>query len=93
MRIGDAAKELNLTPRMLRYRAELGLLPAAKARKHRHFDEATLRLITHELMLEREFKVSPASLAFALQAISDPYVTGRLKDLADRLRMLIQKDP
>jgi MerR family transcriptional regulator, copper efflux regulator len=85
MRIGQAAKELNMTPRMLRYRAELGLLPAVKARKHRHFNEATLGVIVHQLTLEREFKISPAALAFALRAINDPYVAGRLRDLLDHL--------
>src|SRR5579875_1862400 len=75
MRIAEAAGRLGISPRMLRYRESLGLLPAARsgdgagrrappALRHRQFSDGDLEAITLALALERRYDITPAALAF-----------------------------
>src|SRR5579859_5182181 len=92
MRISEAARRLGTSARMLRYREELGLLPAvrkhAPARSgpgHRQFSEADLAAVAAALELERRFDISPASLAFGLRVLAEPGVRAAVADLGRRL--------
>ena len=94
MRIGEAARRLGLTPRMLRYRESLGLLPpgrpprpgarVADAPGHRRYGEAELRAAELALELEQRFGVSPTELAFGLRVLAEPGVAARLRELGER---------
>ncbi|MGH3193922.1 MAG: MerR family transcriptional regulator, partial [Streptosporangiaceae bacterium] len=69
MRISEAARRLGTSPRMLRYREDLGLLPRLRdplsgaARQfgpsHRQFDEADLEAVAAARELERRYDISP----------------------------------
>ena len=96
MRISEAARRLGTSPRMLRYREDLGLLPSLRdplsgglARQlgpsHRQFDEDDLEAVAAALELERRYDVSPASLAFGLRVIAEPSVRAAVADLGRRL--------
>jgi hypothetical protein len=99
MRISEAARRLGTSPRMLRYREDLGLLPRLRdplsgrsggpARQfgpsHRQFDEADLEAVAAALELERRYDISPASLAFGLRVIAEPSVRTAVADLGRRL--------
>jgi DNA-binding transcriptional MerR regulator len=90
MRISEAARELRTTPRMLRYRESLGLLPpAAEAPgRHRQYDEEDLAAAAWAAGVEQRYKVSPQALAFALRAVSEAPVAAdvrRLGELTDRI--------
>jgi MerR family transcriptional regulator, copper efflux regulator len=96
MRISEAARRLGMSPRMLRYREDLGLLPpvragrpgrreAARGPGHRQFGEADLAAVTAALQIERRYQISPASLAFGLRVLSEPGVRAALADLSRRL--------
>jgi MerR family copper efflux transcriptional regulator len=88
--ITEAARRLRTTPRMLRYREALGLLPAGRAPgAHRRYDEDSLRAASYAIALEHSYDVSPSALAFALRALTEPAVRqdiGRLGELAGRAR-------
>src|ERR1035438_2557499 len=70
MRITEAARRLGTSPRVLRYRDLLGLLPPVRAgvrrrgAGHRQFDENDLAAVAMGLGLERRYDVSPAAVAF-----------------------------
>jgi DNA-binding transcriptional MerR regulator len=82
MRITEAAQRLGMSPRMLRYREALGLLPPVRDQgSHRRFGPDELAAVTRAAELERRFDVSPAELAFALRALTDPLVAQAVRDL------------
>ncbi len=82
MRISAAAHELGTTPRMLRYRESLGLLPSAgEPGQHRRYEPDDLAAAALASTLEQRYDVSPAALAFALRALADPRVTADMARL------------
>ncbi|HLH57769.1 MAG TPA: MerR family DNA-binding transcriptional regulator [Streptosporangiaceae bacterium] len=92
MRITEAARRLGMSPRMLRYREDLGLLPPVRASGparrgpgHRQFGEADLAAVAAALQIERRYQISPASLAFGLRVLSEPGVRAAVADLGRRL--------
>jgi DNA-binding transcriptional MerR regulator len=86
MRITEAAKTLGTTPRMLRYREALGLLPSSRAARtsQRQYDDRDLAAVRLALELERRYDVTPAALAFALRALAEPSVAADLRNLGYR---------
>jgi MerR family transcriptional regulator, copper efflux regulator len=86
MRITEAAKSLGTSPRMLRYRESLGLLPALQAgrRGHRQFTHRDVDAVAAALALERRFDISPAALAFGLRVLAEPAVRAAVADLGER---------
>jgi len=88
--IAEAARRLRTTPRMLRYREALGLLPADRAPgTHRRYDDEALRAASYAIDLEHSYDVSPSALAFALRVLTEPAVRDdvrRLGELAGRTR-------
>src|SRR5262249_61403072 len=80
MRISEAAKRLGMSPRMLRYREDLGLLPRLRDRPsgrgpaHRQFTEEDLAAITAGGQIERRYDITPAALAFGLRVLTEPSV-------------------
>jgi MerR family transcriptional regulator, copper efflux regulator len=101
MRITEAARRLGTSPRMLRYRDSLGLLPAVREPKyprrpatgtrggpaatHRQFDEADLDVVALALAIERRYDISPAALAFGLRVLTEPTVRADVAELSGRL--------
>jgi MerR family transcriptional regulator, copper efflux regulator len=91
MRITEAAGRLGTSPRMLRYREMLGLLPPVggtgrrSAPSHRHFDEDDLATVEMGLALERRYDVSPAAVAFGMRVLTDPGLRGELAELGRRI--------
>lgn len=91
MRITEAADRLGTSPRMLRYRESLGLLPPTKEGgaktpgAHRRFGEAELRAVSLALAIEKRYGVGPAELAFGLRALADPDVRARVRELGERI--------
>jgi hypothetical protein len=82
--ITDAARRLRTTPRMLRYRESLGLLPAHGAPGvHRRYDDEALRAAAYAITIEQSYDVSPSALAFALRAITDPMVNADVRRLSE----------
>jgi MerR family copper efflux transcriptional regulator len=96
MRISEAAQRLGMSPRMLRYREDLGLLPRVRGTgpgpsrgpRHRQFNEADLGAVNAALQLERRYQISPAALAFGLRVLSEPGVRAAVADLSRRLGRL-----
>jgi hypothetical protein len=90
MRITEAAARLGMSPRMLRYREDLGLLPPLRDRPygrghaHRQFTEEDLATITTGLAIERRFDITPAALAFGLRVLTDPAARAAVADLGRR---------
>jgi MerR family transcriptional regulator, copper efflux regulator len=98
VRITEAARRLDLTPRMLRYREALGLLPAlrptrrrdvargqGRAGSHRQFSDADLAAVALGLSLERRYDISPVALAFGIRVLADPRVRADVADLGRRI--------
>jgi DNA-binding transcriptional MerR regulator len=90
MRITDAAEAVGTTPRMLRYREALGLLPPAAVApgRHRTYDDEDLAAAAWAAAVEQRYGVSPQALAFALRTVSDAVVLAdvrRLGELTDRI--------
>jgi|ERR1700761_9343581 MerR family copper efflux transcriptional regulator len=96
MRISEAAQRLGMSPRMLRYREDLGLLPRvrgirpgpSRGPRHRQFSEADLGAVNAALQLERRYQISPAALAFGLRVLAEPGVRASVADLSRRLGRL-----
>jgi MerR family copper efflux transcriptional regulator len=96
MRISEAARKLGMSPRMLRYREDLGLLPRVRGAghgpgrgpRHRQFGDADLRAVHAALQLERRYQISPAALAFGLRVLAEPGVRASVADLSRRLGRL-----
>jgi MerR family transcriptional regulator, copper efflux regulator len=98
MRIGAAAERLGISPRMLRYRESLGLLPvvrpAAESRRfraqlaaapaHRQFGQADLDAVALGLAIEQRYDISPAALAFGLRVLADPAARAQVAELGRR---------
>ncbi len=88
MRITDAAARLGISPRMLRYREELRLLPSVRARtpsgRHRQFGAAELDAAAWGLAIEQRYDISPAALAFGLRVLCDPVARAQVAELGRR---------
>ena len=86
MRVGDAARRVGTSARMLRYAEQLGLVaPVRTAGGYRDYGERDLAAAAFALELQGRHGVTPAALAFGLRALEDPEVAGSLRRLA-RLR-------
>src|ERR1700746_2396995 len=98
MRITEAAQRLGTSPRMLRYRDMLGLLPPVRGttpatgrgpsefpRGHRQFGDDDLAAVAHALRIERRYDVSPASLAFGLKVLTEPGARAEVAELGRRV--------
>ncbi|GAA1779724.1 MerR family transcriptional regulator [Actinomadura chokoriensis] len=93
MRITEAARRLGTSPRMLRYREALGLLPATRevalrGGGHRRFGEAELRAVALALALEKRYDIGPAELAFGLRVLAEPQVQAHVRELGERIGRL-----
>src|SRR5215813_8339162 len=99
MRISEAARRLGTSPRMLRYRDLLGLLPPVRGttpatirvpsglpRGHRRCGHDDLAPVAHELRIERRYDISPAALAFGLKVLTEPGVRADVAELPPTLR-------
>jgi MerR family transcriptional regulator, copper efflux regulator len=93
MRISEAAARLGMSPRMLRYREDLGLLPVrerpvgrhgAHGPAHRQYSEEDLAAIAAALRLEQRYDITPAALAFGLRVLTEPSVRAAVADLGRR---------
>ena len=98
MRITEAARRLDMTPRMLRYRDSLGLLPALRparrraaaqrrdrAGAHRQFGDTDLAAVALGLSLERRYDISPVALAFGIRVLADSRVRAEVAELGRRI--------
>jgi MerR family copper efflux transcriptional regulator len=82
-RVGEAARRLGTSARMLRYAEDLGLAaPPRTAGGYRAYGERELLAAALALELQARHGVAPAALAFGLRAISDPEVARELRLLA-----------
>ncbi|RFS86436.1 MerR family transcriptional regulator [Actinomadura spongiicola] len=95
MRITEAARRLGTSPRMLRYREALGLLPATREAAvtrrgggHRRFGDAELRAVALTLALEKRYDIGPAELAFGLRVLAEPQVQAHVRELGERIGRL-----
>jgi MerR family transcriptional regulator, copper efflux regulator len=87
MRVGDAARQVGTSARMLRYAEQLGLVaPARTAGGYRDYGERDLAAAAFALELQARHRVTPAALAFGLRALEDPEVAGSLRRLAQLRR-------
>ncbi len=92
MRITEAARRLGMSPRMLRYRDSLGLLPAVRAAPapiaagpgHRQFTDADVAAVSLALDIERRYDLTPAALAFGLRVLTEPGVRAEVAELGRR---------
>jgi MerR family copper efflux transcriptional regulator len=94
MRITEAATLLGSTPRMMRYRESLGLLPAVRAARrrttpagqpHRQFSEADLAAMALGLSIEQRYDISPVALAFGLRVLAEPQVRAEVAEFGRRI--------
>jgi MerR family transcriptional regulator, copper efflux regulator len=98
MRITEAAQRLGTSPRMLRYRDMLGLLPPVRGtrpargparpgqpRAHRRFADDDLAAVAHALQIEQRYDISPAALAFGLKVLTEPGVRAEVAELGRRI--------
>src|SRR5713226_4347192 len=89
MRITEASMRLGISPRMLRYRETLGLLPAVRARsgtgRHRQFTEAEADAVALGLAIEQRYDISPAALAFGLRVLTDPAARAQVAEFGRRI--------
>jgi MerR family transcriptional regulator, copper efflux regulator len=92
MRITEAAEQVGTTPRMLRYRESLGLLPPVRGgrteRGHRQFTGNDLEAVATALAIERRFDISPSALAFGLRVLAEPAVRAAVAELGERIGRL-----
>jgi MerR family transcriptional regulator, copper efflux regulator len=103
MRITEAAEQLDTTPRMLRYRESLGLLPAlrhsrrsgrrrarsaAQPGSHRQFSDLDLAAVSLGLSIERRYDISPVALAFGIRVLADPRVRADVAEFGRRIGRL-----
>jgi MerR family copper efflux transcriptional regulator len=86
MRVGDAARAVGTSTRMLRYAEQLGLVaPPRTPGGYRDYGDRDLLAAKAALELQARYRATPAALAFGLRALEDPEVAGSLRHLA-RLR-------
>ena len=103
MRITEAAGQLDTTPRMLRYRESLGLLPVLRHSRrggrrrppargepgsHRQFTDLDLAAVSLGLSIERRYDISPVALAFGIRVLADPKVRAEVAELGRRIGRL-----
>jgi MerR family transcriptional regulator, copper efflux regulator len=83
--ISAAAAVVGSTPRMLRYRERLGLLPPARTAPgaHRRYSDAAIRAARAAADVEQAYDVGPEAVAFALRALTDPVLRARLQRLGE----------
>ena len=62
-----------------------GAAGAGRGATHRQFTEADLEAVAAALELERQYDISPASLAFGLRVLAEPQVRAAVADLGRRL--------
>jgi MerR family transcriptional regulator, copper efflux regulator len=87
MRVGDAARRVGTSARMLRYAEQLGLVaPARTAGGYRDYGERDLLAVGAALELQARYRATPAALAFGLRVLEDPEVAGSLGRLARLIR-------
>jgi MerR family transcriptional regulator, copper efflux regulator len=87
MRVGDAARQVGTSARMLRYAEQLGLVaPARTAAGYRNYGDRDLRAVAAALELQARYRTTPAALAFGLRVLEDPEVAGSLRRLARLIR-------
>jgi len=91
MRITEASQRLGISPRMLRYRESLGLLPVVRHRRshlaarHRQFGATDLDAVALGLAIEQRYDISPAALAFGLRVLADPSARTEVAELGRRI--------
>jgi len=91
MRITEAAQRLGTSPRMLRYRDLLGLLPAVRrvpaggSSRHRRFGDDDLAAVSLALGIEQRYDISPAALAFGLRVLTEQGVRADVAELGRRI--------
>src|SRR6185437_15065421 len=93
MRITEAAERLGISPRMLRYREALELLPPVHGRRaragagawHRQFGAGDLDAVALGLAIERRYDISPAELAFGLRVLADPAARAEVAELGRKI--------
>ena len=91
MRITEAAQRLGTSPRMLRYRDLLGLLPAVRrmpagrGSRHRRFGDDDLAAVSLALGIEQRYDISPAALAFGLRVLTEPGARADVAELGRRI--------
>jgi MerR family transcriptional regulator, copper efflux regulator len=100
MRITEAAQRLGTSPRMLRYRDLLGLLPpvreptpgrrgvtpaSGRSAQHRQFGEDDLAAVSLALGIEQRYDISPAALAFGLRVLTEAGVRAEVAELGRRI--------
>ena len=90
MRITEVAQRLGTSPRMLRYREALGLLPpmgrgTGRGPGHRQFGDQDVAAVALALDLERRLDISPAALAFGLRVLAEPGVRAQVAELGRRI--------
>ncbi|MGN6794694.1 MAG: MerR family transcriptional regulator [Streptosporangiaceae bacterium] len=91
MRITAASQRLGISPRMLRYRESLGLLPVVRHRRghlaprHRQFGATDLDAVALGLAIEQRYDISPAALAFGLRVLADPSARAEVAELGRRI--------
>jgi len=92
-RVGEAARRLGTSTRMLRYAEDLGLVaPPRTAGGYRVYGEQDLLAVALAGELQARHHVTPAALAFGLRALSDPEVAASLRQLG-RLARLQRRGP
>ena len=82
--IGTAAAALGTTPRVLRYRERLGLLPPERSSPaaHRRLSARAMQAAAAAAALEQGYGVGPAEVAFAVRATCDPQLGAAVRELA-----------
>ena len=101
MRITEAAQRLGTSPRMLRSRDLLGLIPpvreatptadrapSGRPRGHRRFGDDDLAAVAQALRIEQRYDISPAALAFGLKVLTEPGARADVAELGRRLRRI-----
>src|ERR1700730_14914148 len=92
MRITEAASRLGTSPRMLRYRDLLGLLPRGRDARagrggsaHRLGAATHLAAMTMALDFERRYDVSPAAVSFGMRVLTEPRLRAELAEFGRRI--------
>jgi MerR family copper efflux transcriptional regulator len=92
--ISDAAHRLGTTPRMLRYREQLGLVsPPRGGGGRRSYGERELLAAGAAVTLEERYAVPPGALAFALRALTEPDVASDVRTLGALARSGVAPTP
>jgi len=79
-RVGQAARRLGTSARMLRYAEDLGLAaPPRTAAGYRAYGEQDLLAAALALELQARYRATPAAVAFGLRALADPGLAAELR--------------